>query len=377
MSDKLICLPSAKSVNGNKIFVGGYMMKRWRVVLASLLIVVLSVSVLLSGCSSKTKQESTQPQTTTQESKNKDFKVGLVTDVGGINDHSFNQMAYEGLQRAAKELGVTVNVIQSKKMEDYVPNLTNFAQQGYNLIIAVGFMMHDAVEEVSQKFPDTKFLIIDSEVTDRPNVSSAMFKTEQVGYLVGAMAGLMEKEKVGKVKGTNTIGVVGGMQIPPVDSFIAGYQQGAKAVNPDIKIIINYTNNFNDPAAGKQMALTEISQGAEIIFQVAGGTGDGVIKAAQEKNVYAIGVDADQSYLAPDHVLTSAVKRVDVATYDVIKDTLNGNFKSGIVYFDLKNEGVGIGKVNKDVPQSIIDKVNQLAQDIKDGKITVSDKVSK
>ncbi len=377
MSDKLICLPSAKSVNGNKIFVGGYMMKRWRVILASLLIVVLSVSVLLSGCSSKTKQESTQPQTTTQESKNKDFKVGLVTDVGGINDHSFNQMAYEGLQRAAKELGVTVNVIQSKKMEDYVPNLTNFAQQGYNLIIAVGFMMHDAVEEVSQKFPDTKFLIIDSEVTDRPNVSSAMFKTEQVGYLVGAMAGLMEKEKVGKVKGTNTIGVVGGMQIPPVDSFIAGYQQGAKAVNPDIKIIINYTNNFNDPAAGKQMALTEISQGAEIIFQVAGGTGDGVIKAAQEKNVYAIGVDADQSYLAPDHVLTSAVKRVDVATYDVIKDTLNGNFKSGIVYFDLKNEGVGIGKVNKDVPQSIIDKVNQLAQDIKDGKITVSDKVSK
>jgi basic membrane protein A len=376
MSDKLICLLLIQVVNGNKIFVGGYMMKRWRVVLASLLIVVLSVSVLLSGCSSKTKQESTQPETA-QESKNKDFKVGLVTDVGGINDRSFNQMAYEGLQRAAKELGVTVNVIQSKKMEDYVPNLTNFAQQGYNLVIAVGFMMHDAVEEVSQKFPDTKFLIIDSEVTDRPNVSSAMFKEEQVGYLVGAMAGLMEKEKVGKVKGTNTIGVVGGMQIPPVDRFIAGYQQGAKAVNPDIKILINYTNNFDDPATGKQMALTQISQGAEIIFQVAGGTGEGVIKAAQEKNVYAIGVDADQSYLAPDHVLTSAVKRVDVATYNVIKDTLNGNFKSGIVYFDLKNDGVGIGKVNKDVPQSIIDKVNQLAQDIKDGKITVSDKVSK
>lgn len=376
MSDKFICLLLIQVVNGNKIFVGGYMMKRWRVVLASLLIVVLSVSVLLSGCSSKTKQESTQPETA-QESKNKDFKVGLVTDVGGINDRSFNQMAYEGLQRAAKELGVTVNVIQSKKMEDYVPNLTNFAQQGYNLVIAVGFMMHDAVEEVSQKFPDTKFLIIDSEVTDRPNVSSAMFKEEQVGYLVGAMAGLMEKEKVGKVKGTNTIGVVGGMQIPPVDRFIAGYQQGAKAVNPDIKILINYTNKFDDPATGKQMALTQISQGAEIIFQVAGGTGEGVIKAAQEKNVYAIGVDADQSYLAPDHVLTSAVKRVDVATYNVIKDTLNGNFKSGIVYFDLKNDGVEIGKVNKDVPQSIIDKVNQLAQDIKDGKITVSDKVSK
>ncbi|HHW56870.1 MAG TPA: BMP family ABC transporter substrate-binding protein [Clostridia bacterium] len=352
-------------------------MKSWRVVLAFLLILIFSGSVLLSGCSSKTKQESTQPQQTTQEAKNKNFKVGLVTDVGGINDHSFNQMAYEGLQRAAKELGVTVNVIQSKKMEDYVPNLTNLAQQGYDLVIAVGFMMHDATEEVSQKFPNTKFMIIDSEITDKPNVASAMFKTEQCGYLVGAMAGLVEKEKVGKVKGTNTIGVVGGMQIPPVDSFIAGYQQGAKAVNPGIKIIVNYTNSFTDPAAGKQMALTEISQGAEIIFQVAGGTGDGVIRAAQEKNVYAIGVDADQSYLAPDHVLTSAVKRVDVATFDIIKDTLEGKFKSGIVYFDLKNNGVGIGKVNKDVPKSIIDKVNQLAQDIINGKIQVSDKISK
>ncbi|MBE3591767.1 MAG: BMP family ABC transporter substrate-binding protein [Thermoanaerobacter sp.] len=352
-------------------------MKRWRVVLASLLIVVLSVSVLLSGCSSKTKQESTQPQTTTQEAKNKDFKVGLVTDVGGINDRSFNQMAYEGLQRAAKELGVTVNVIQSKQMTDYVPNLTNFAQQGYDLVISVGFMMHDATEEVSQKFPDTKFLIIDSEITDRPNVASAMFKEQEVGYLAGALAGLVEKEKVGKVKGTNIIGAVGGMQIPPVDRFIAGYQQGAKAVNPDIKILINYTNNFNDPASGKQMALTQISQGAEIVFQVAGGTGEGVVKAAQEKNLYAIGVDADQSYLAPDNVLTSAVKRVDVAVYDVIKDALNGNFKSGIMYFDLKNNGVGLGKINKDVPQSIIDQVNQLAKDIIDGKIQVSDKISK
>ncbi|WP_041591628.1 BMP family lipoprotein [Thermoanaerobacter mathranii] len=352
-------------------------MKKWRVVLAFVLILLLAVSVFLSGCSSKTKQESTQPQTTTQEAKNKDFKVGLVTDVGGINDHSFNQMAYEGLQRAAKELGVTVNVIQSKQMTDYVPNLTNFAQQGYDLVIAVGFLMHDAVEEVSQKFPDTKFLIIDSEVTDRENVSSAIFKTEESSYLVGAMAGLMEKEKVGKVKGTNVIGVIGGMQAPAIDRFIAGYQQGAKAVNPDIKILVNYANSFNDPATGKQMALTQISQGAEIIFQVAGGTGDGIIKAAQEKNVYAIGVDADQSYLAPDNILTSALKRVDVATFDIIKDTLNGNFKSGVVYFDLKNDGVGLGTVNKDVPQSIVDKVNQLAQDIKDGKITVSDKVSK
>ncbi|MGB9678760.1 MAG: BMP family lipoprotein [Thermoanaerobacteraceae bacterium] len=353
-------------------------MKKWRIVLASLLAVVLASSVLLSGCSSSTKQQNPQPQTNTQAEKAKNFKVGLVTDVGGINDHSFNQMAYQGLEKAGKELGVTINVIQSKQMTDYVPNLTNFAQQGYDLIIAVGFMMHDATEEVSQKFPDIKFMIIDSEITDRPNVSSAMFKTEQCGYLVGALAGLMQNEKSNpRINDKNTIGVVGGMQIPPVDSYIAGYQQGAKAVDSNINILLNYTNSFTDPATGKQMALTQISQGADVVFQVAGGTGEGVIKAAQEKKVYAIGVDADQAYLAPDSVLTSAVKRVDTATFDIIKETLNGNFKSGIVYFDLKNNGVGIGTINKDVPQSVIDKVKQLEQDIIDGKITVSDKIAK
>lgn len=353
-------------------------MKKWRIVLALLLVIVLAAAVLLSGCSAKTKQESTQPNNTTQQAKNnKDFKVGLVTDVGGINDHSFNQLAYQGLEKASKDLGITVNVIQSKQMTDYVPNLTNFAQQKYNLVIAVGFLMHDAVEEVSKQFPDTKFMIIDSEITDRPNVSSAMFKTEQNGFLVGVMAGLMEKEKNSRLNDQNVVGVVGGMQIPPVDSYIAGFQQGVKAVNPDTKILLNYTNNFNDPAAGKQMALTQISQGADIVFQVAGGTGDGVIKAADEKSVYAIGVDADQNYMAPNTVMTSALKKVDVATYDIIKDTLNNNFKSGIVYFDLSNDGVGFAKPIKDVPQSIVDKVNDYAKQIKEGKITISDKVAK
>lgn len=352
-------------------------MKKWRIVLASLLVVLLAASVMLTGCSSKTKQQSTQPNTTTQETKNKDFKVGLVTDVGGINDHSFNQLAYQGLEKAGKDLGVTVNVIQSKQMTDYVPNLTNFAQQKYNLVIAVGFLMHDAVEQVSKQFPDTKFMIIDSDITDRPNVSSAMFKTEQCGYLVGVMAGLMEKEKNSRLNNQNVVGVVGGMQIPPVDSYIAGFQQGVKAVNPDTKVLLNYTDNFNDPAAGKQMALTQISQGADIVFHVAGGTGDGVIKAADEKSVYAIGVDADQNYMAPNTVMTSALKKVDVATYDIIKDTLNNNFKSGIVYFDLSNDGVGFAKPIKDVPQSIVDKVNDYANQIKEGKITISDKVAK
>ncbi|AFK85080.1 MULTISPECIES: BMP family lipoprotein [Thermoanaerobacterium] len=352
-------------------------MKKLRAVLSLMLAFVLTLS-LLSGCSSATKQQqSSQSNNTTQNAKNKDFKVGLVTDVGGINDHSFNQLAYQGLEKAKSELGVTANFIQSKQQTDYVTNLTQFAQQKYNLVIAVGFLMKDAVEQVSKEFPDTKFLIIDSDITDRPNVASATFKTEQCGYLVGVMAGLMEKEKNSKLNDQNVVGVVGGMQIPPVDSYIAGFQQGVKAVNPDTKVLVSYTGNFNDPASGKQMALTQISQGADIVFHVAGQTGDGVINAAKEKNVYAIGVDADQNYMAPDTVMTSALKKVDVATFETIKNALNNNFKSGLVYFDLANDGVGYAKPIKDVPQSIIDKVNEYANKIKDGTIKVSDQVQK
>lgn len=348
-------------------------MKKWRVVLSLALAVVLVLS-LLSGCTSNTKQQSQQSKGA---EKNANFKVGLVTDVGGINDHSFNQLAYQGLEKAKKDLGVTTNFIQSKQQTDYVTNLTQFAQQKYNMIIAVGFLMKDAVEQVSKQFPDSKFMIIDSDITDRPNVASASFKTEQCGYLVGVMAGLMEKEKTPKLNSQNVVGVVGGMQIPPVDSYIAGFQQGVKVVNPDTKVLVSYTGNFNDPASGKQMALTQISQGADIVFGDAGQTGDGVINAAKEKNIYAIGVDADQNYMAPETVMTSALKRVDVSTYDIIKNTLDNKFKSGMVYFDLSNDGIGFGKPISDVPQSIIDKVNEYANQIKDGKITVSDKVQK
>ncbi|PHO07946.1 BMP family ABC transporter substrate-binding protein [Thermoanaerobacterium thermosaccharolyticum] len=351
-------------------------MKKLRVVLSLMLAFVLTLS-LLSGCTSKTKQQSSQQNSTSQASKNKNFKVGLVTDVGGINDHSFNQLAYQGLEKAKNELGVTVNVIQSKQLTDYVTNLTQFAQQKYNLVIAVGYLMKDAVEQVSKEFPDTKFLIIDSDITDRPNVASATFKTEQCGYLVGVMAGLMEKEKNAKLNDQNVVGVIGGMQIPPVDSYIAGFQQGVKAVNPDAKVLVSYTGKFDDPASGKQMALTQISQGADIVFPIAGQTGDGVINAAKEKNIYAIGVDADQNYVAPDTVMTSALKKVDTATFDIIKSVLDNNFKSGLVYFDLANEGVGYAKPIKDVPQSIVDKVDEYAKQIKDGTIKVSDQVQK
>lgn len=337
------------------------------------LAIVLILALALVGCG---KTATPTPAPTANEPVKKEFKVGLVTDVGGLNDHSFNFLANKGLEKAVKDLGVKKAVVESKQMTDYETNLSRFAQDKYNLIIAVGFLMQDAVAKVSKDYPDTKFMIIDSSITDRPNVASAMFKTEQCGYLVGVMSGLLEKAPgIPNAKGKNTVGLVGGMKIPPVDDYIAGFIQGAKSVNPDIKIDLKYTNKFDDPALGKQTALSQIAGGADIVFHIAGGTGSGVIDAAKEKNVYAIGVDADQNYMAPENVITSALKGMDVATFDIIKGAMEDKFKSGNIFFDLSNNGVGFATPTKVVPKDIVDKVNDTAKQIKEGKITVTTKI--
>ena len=331
------------------------------------LAIVLILAVALVGCGNTS---------TTTPAPKKEFKVGLVTDVGGLNDHSFNFLANKGLEKAVSELGITKGVVESKQMTDYETNLTRFAQDKYNLVIAVGFLMQDAVEKVSKDYPDVKFMIIDSLITDRPNVASAMFKTEQCGYLVGVMSGLLEKAPgIPNAKGKNTVGLVGGMAIPPVNDYIAGFIQGAKSVNSDIIIDLKYTGKFDDPALGKTTALSQIAAGADIVFHIAGGTGTGVIDAAKEKNVYAIGVDADQNYMAPENVITSALKGMDVATFNIIKGAMDDKFKSGEVSFDLSNNGVGFATPIKVVPKDVVDKMNEAAKQIKDGKITVSNKM--
>lgn len=334
------------------------------------LALVLILTMSLVGCANKTEAPKADAPAKSE------FKVGLVTDVGGLNDHSFNFLANKGLEQAEKELGIKKAVVESKQMTDYETNLSRFAQDKYNLVIAVGFLMQDAVIKVSKDYPDTKFMIIDSSITDRPNVASAMFKTEQCGYLVGVMAGLLEKTPgIPNALGKNTVGLVGGMAIPPVNDYIAGFIQGARSVNPAITVNLKYTNKFDDPALGKQTALSEIAGGADIVFPIAGGTGTGVIDAAKEKNVYAIGVDADQNYLAPENVITSALKGMDVATFNIIKNTKEGQFKSGDILFDLSNNGVGFATPTKAVPKEVVDKVNDVAKQIKDGKITVTNKM--
>jgi basic membrane protein A len=309
---------------------------------------------------------STSQSTSTPEAKQ--IKVGLVTDIGGLNDRSFNQLANEGLERAKSELGVEGRVLVSKANSDYVPNLSTLAQQKYDLVIGVGFLMADAMNTVASKFPDTKFAIIDVDATtlkSKPtNVSGALFKEQEAGYLVGYMAGLYLKDE-----GGDTVGSVGGQKIPPVDHYIAGFQAGVKAADPKAKTLNGYSQKFDDPAPCKELALNQIQQGAKVIFQVAGGCGLGALDAAKEKGVQGIGVDADQAYLG-DHIMTSALKKVDVAVYDDIKAVQDDTFKGGDnVIFDVKSGGVGIGKTN-DVGAKYTDQVKEIQDKIASGELS-------
>ena len=276
----------------------------------------------------------------------KTIKVGLVTDIGGLNDRSFNQLANEGLERAKSELKVEGRVLTSAKNSDYVPNLSSLAQQKYDIIIGVGFLMSDAINTVATKFPDTNFAIIDfsqAALKGKPtNVRGLLFKEAEAGYLAGTLAGLYVKDK----GGDQVISSVGGQKIPPVDAYIAGYQAGAKKVNPDVKTLNGYSQDFVKQDLCKEEALNQIAEGSQVVFQVAGQCGLGALDAAKEKSMQGIGVDADQGYLG-DYILTSAIKKVDVAVYDTVKQAQDGTFKGGEdTVFDVKSGAVGLGKIS-------------------------------
>ena len=303
----------------------------------------------------------------------KKIKVGLVTDIGGLNDRSFNQLANQGLEQSEQTLGVQGRVLPSHANSDYIPNLSSLAQQHYDLVIGVGFLMADAMATVAKKFPNTKFAIIDVDATTlkgKPtNVQGLLFKEQEAGYLAGYMAGLYMKDH----GSGGTISSVGGQKIPPVDHYIAGYQAGAKAADPGIKTLNGYSQDFVDQAKCKEIALNQIQQGSKVVFQVAGQCGLGALDAAKEKGAQGIGVDADQAYLG-SHILTSAEKKVDVAVETAIKNAQSGKFQGGDTTFDLKNGGVGIGKTNSNGAK-YQDKVDQVKQKIISGQITVPDTV--
>ena len=274
----------------------------------------------------------------------KNFKVGVVTDIGGLNDHGFNHLAYQGLLRAEKQLGITGRVLPSSSGADYTPNLTTLAQQGYNLVVPVGFLMADATDAVAKQFPKVKFAMVDSDATaekgDPKNIEGLLFEEQQAGYLAGYLAGLYAKEK-----GYKTISSVGGQKIPPVDHYIAGYQAGAKKADPGIQTLNGYSQDFVDQSKCKQIALNQIQQGSKVVFQVAGACGLGALSAAQQAGDQGIGVDADQAYLG-SYILTSAEKKVDVAVFNAIKALMAGKFAAGTnVTNNVANGGIGYGKI--------------------------------
>jgi basic membrane protein A len=273
------------------------------------------------------------------------LKVGVVTDIGGLNDRSFNALANKGLKDAEAQLGITGRVLISKSNADYVPNLSTLAQQKYDLVVAVGFLMADATEKVAKKFPNVKFAIIDSSAAgmkSKPkNVEGLLFAEQEAGYLVGYLSGLYAKDN-----NATTIGSVGGLKIPPVDHYIAGYQAGAKAVDPSIKTLNGYSQDFVDQAKCKEIALDQIAKGSKVEFQVAGQCGLGVLDAAKQKSIQGIGVDADQGYLGPQ-VFTSALKKVDVAVFNAIKGVQDNKYTGGAdVLNSVKSGGIGYGKLN-------------------------------
>ena len=295
------------------------------------------------------------------------MKVGLVTDIGGLNDHGFNHLAYVGLLAAEKQLGVKGTVLQSTSGADYVPNLTKLAQAGNNLVISVGFLMANATAQVAKQFPKVHFAIIDNDATTEPgkpkNIEGLLFREQQSGYLVGYLAGLYAKSK-----GYKTISSVGGQKIPPVDHYIAGYQAGAKAADPGITTLNAYSQDFVDQTKCKQIALNQIQQGSKVVFQVAGACGLGALSAAQSSGVQGIGVDADQGYLG-SYILSSAMKRVDLAVLHAIQNLQHGQFVGGgNVYNDYTDGGIGYGKIGP-AGQPFAAKIAQVFAQMKAGKI--------
>jgi basic membrane protein A and related proteins len=331
----------------------------------------LAAGFLLAGCGGGDDGGDAAGTTTQAES---DVRVALVTDVGQLNDRGFNQLAYEGLKRAGSELGIQTRVVESASSADYVPNHTALARQGFDLIIGVGFAQGEAVATAATQFPETNFAIVDVDQTTlkgKPaNVVGLLFKEQEAGYLAGYLAGLEAKRE-----NANTIGSVGGYKEPPVDRFIAGYQAGAKAALPGIQTLNGYSSDWDDQAKCKEIALSQIGRGAQIVFQVAGGCGLGALSAAKERNVWGIGVDADQSFLGP-HVLTSAQKRVDEAVFRTIRTLADGNFRGGLnVTFGLAQDGVALGKISPKVPQDEIRALEDVERRLRTGEITVPSKL--
>lgn len=345
------------------------------------LVMVLALTMILAGCGNKSNSATTDKGnnsgTKTEAGANttdkaSDIKIGLVTDIGGVNDKSFNESAWGALEELKTEKGIQNQYLQSASSADYIPNLTQFVQDGYDLTWAIGFDLGTDLKTVATANPDGKFAIIDS-VVEAPNVESITFSENEGSFLVGVVAGLTTK--------TNKIGFIGGAESPVIKRFEVGFKAGIEAVNPDAKLTVTYAGGYDKPDVGKSLATQLYNDGADIVFPAAGQTGNGVFNEATTRNaaggankVWVIGVDKDQSIeFGTDVTLTSMIKRVDVAVKNVSQQVIDGTFKGGqVTNLTLKDDGVGISDTSKvNVTQDILDKVEEYKQKIISGEITV------
>ncbi len=343
---------------------------------------LLGVALMIAACgSSGTTAGGTTPTPT--------IKVGLVTDTGGLNDKSFNHLAAVGLAKAAStgsicsvggltcgnSFAVQGDVVESHNGSDYVPNLPNFASKHYKLVIGVGFLMAEAVGTVSGQFPNIHFAIIDGAGTDakgndlkHANVESLLFKEQDAGAMVGVVAAMLEKQGKNK-KNKGVISAVGGISIPPVNHYIAGYKWAAEMEDPGIKVLVGYSNDFVDPAKCKSVAQSQINAGSDVVFQVAGGCGLGALQAAGQAGVSSVGVDADQKDADPS-VIASALKKVDVATFTAVQQVVQGSFAGGVSTFSIANDGAGYSLDNITLPADVQAELDKVQGEIKSGALT-------
>jgi basic membrane protein A and related proteins len=299
------------------------------------------------------------------------LKVGLALDKGGRDDKSFNSAAFKGVTDAEKKLGIQVKVVESSDDSGIEPSLRTFAQKGFDLVIGIGFIMGDPMKKIAAQFPNTKFLIVDS-VVDLPNVRSITFKEHEGSYLVGYIAALTSK--------TGKVGFVGGMDVPLIRRFEMGYKAGAKAANPKTEVISNYVGSSSDawrnPTRGKELATSQFGKGVDVTFAAAGASGLGVFDAAEEKKKFAIGVDSNQNWVKPGRILTSMLKRVDLAVYDTVEKTTKGQFKGGVMEWGFKDGAIdfAMDEHNRAILTPEVEKkANEIKNQISSGKVSVPD----
>ncbi len=324
---------------------------------------VMSASMLV-GCGAKSDSD------TATDNGDKVFRVGMITDTGGVNDESFNQSAWKGFQDAQEKFGkdkLEIKYLESKQDADYAQNIDTLADEEMDLIVGVGFKLEPAITEAAKNYPDQQFALIDAtcEGEQLENVTSLLFEDNASAYLTGLVAGRMTE--------TNKVGFIGGMESPVISQFDYGFRAGVKAANPDAEVMVQYANSFTDSALGKTIANQMHSKDVDIIFTCAGAVGIGAIEAAKENGKKAIGVDQDQNYLAPDNVITSAMKNIDVAVLEMLSKVVDGSYKGGeIIVNTLSIGGVGLAPTsNKNVPPDVLEYVNKESEKIKSGEVKV------